>query len=151
MGRQGLHPTQTRPVIWGACQTLLAILAALLLGLGLRRLRLRRLGLRRLGLRRVVVTGESMLPTFEPGDRLLLGRTRRLRPGQVVGLPDPRDERRLLIKRIHTVDESSVEVRGDNEGASTDSRHFGLVPRAGLIGRVLYRYAPPGRTGWMPQ
>jgi nickel-type superoxide dismutase maturation protease len=108
------------------------------------------LGLRRLGLQRVIVTGESMRPTFEPGDRLLLGRTGRLRSGQVVGLPDPRDKKRLLIKRIHAVSRSTVEVRGDNEGASTDSRDFGPVPRAGVTGRVLYRYGPPGRTGWMP-
>jgi nickel-type superoxide dismutase maturation protease len=92
-----------------------------------------------------------MLPTFEPGDRLLLGRTGRLRPGQVVGVPDPRHTERLLIKRVHAVNLSTVEVRGDNERASTDSRHFGPVPRSGLAGRVLYRYAPPGRAGWMPQ
>ena len=141
MGRERPHPTQRRPATWGAGPALLSILAALLLGLGLRRL----------GLRRVVVTGESMLPTFEPGDRLLLGRTGRLRPGQVVGLADPRNERRLLVKRIHALHESTVEVRGDNEGASTDSRQFGPVPRAVLAGRVLYRYAPPGRAGRIPQ
>jgi nickel-type superoxide dismutase maturation protease len=92
-----------------------------------------------------------MLPTFEPGDRLVLGRIGPLRPGQVVGLPDPRNGDRLLIKRVHAFSRSTVEVRGDNEGASTDSRHFGPVPPAELAGRVLYRYGPPGRAGWMPQ
>ena len=141
MARERPHPTQRRPKNCRARRAVTAILAALLLGLGLRRL----------GLRRVIVTGESMQPTFEPGDRLVLGRTGRLRPGQVVGLPDPRDRRRLLIKRVHALTRSTVEVRGDNDGASTDSRHFGPVPRARLAGRVLYRYAPPGRAGWMPQ
>jgi nickel-type superoxide dismutase maturation protease len=141
MAREHPHPTQRRPATWSAGPAVPAILAVVLLGLGVRRL----------GLRRVVVTGESMLPAFEPGDRLLLGRTGRLRPGQVVGLPDPRNEQRLLIKRVHALSASTVEVRGDNEGASTDSRHFGPVPRAALSGRVLYRYGPPGRAGWMAQ
>jgi nickel-type superoxide dismutase maturation protease len=104
----------------------------------------------RFRLRRVVVTGDSMLPAFEHGDRLVLAPTGRLQPGQVIALPDPRDATRLLIKRIRTVNDTTLEVRGDNEAASTDSRDFGLVPRAGLVGRVVYRYAPPGRTGWMP-
>jgi nickel-type superoxide dismutase maturation protease len=140
MARERPHPTQRRPTTWMVGRAVATILPALL-----------GLGLRRLGLRRVVVTGESMLPSFEPGDRLLLGRAGRLKPGQVVGLPDPRNPERLLIKRVHALRRSTVEVRGDNEGASTDSRHLGQVPRAGLAGRVLYRYGPPGRAGWMPQ
>jgi nickel-type superoxide dismutase maturation protease len=92
-----------------------------------------------------------MLPAFEPGDRVLLGPTGRLRAGQVVGFADPRDRTRLLIKRVHALHGSTVHVRGDNEGASTDSRLFGPIPRRSLAGRVLYRYAPPGRAGWMPQ
>ncbi len=68
----------------------------------------------------------------------------------MVAFPDPRDARRMLIKRIHTVHDSTVEVRGDNQAASTDSRDFGPVPLTWLAGRVVYRYAPPGRTGWMP-
>ena len=107
--------------------------------------------MRRLGFRRAIVVGESMLPAFAPGDRVLLGPTGRLRAGQVVGFADPRDQTRLLIKRVHAVHGPTVDVRGDYEGASTDSRLFGPIPRSGLAGRVLYRYAPPGRTGWMPQ
>lgn len=101
-------------------------------------------------LRRVQVAGDSMLPGFRPGDRLLLGPTLRIRTGQVVAVTDPRKPGRLVIKRVHAVSRGSVDVRGDNAEASTDSRHFGLVPRSHLAGRVVYRYGPAGRTGWFP-
>jgi nickel-type superoxide dismutase maturation protease len=140
MGRRRLHPTYRQPRTWRAATGVLAVLAGVAASLALRRL----------GVRRVVVTGESMLPAFEPGDRLILGPAGRSRAGHVVALTDPRDARRLLIKRIRNVDGPILEVRGDNEAASTDSRDFGPVPRTRLAGRVVYRYGPPGRTGWMP-
>jgi inner membrane protease subunit 1 len=46
--------------------------------------------------------------------------------------------------------DARVDVRGDNEAASTDSRHFGPVPRRAVRGRVLYRYGPPARAGRWP-
>jgi hypothetical protein len=69
----------------------------------------------------------------------------------VVAVPDPRQPDRLLIKRVRSVaPDARVDVRGDNEAASTDSRHFGPVPRRAVRGRVLYRYAPPARAGRWP-
>jgi nickel-type superoxide dismutase maturation protease len=100
--------------------------------------------------RRVRVTGNSMLPTFQTGDRLLIGPAGRVRAGQVVAIADPRSARRLLVKRVHAADRRGLDVRGDNEAASTDSRQLGLIPRSKLAGRVVYRYAPAGRTGWFP-
>ena len=126
---------------WKAACPAVAVVAAVVAAVAMRRLRFRR----------ALVVGESMLPAFEPGDRVVLGPTGRLRAGQVVGCADPRDRTRLLIKRVHALHGSTVDVRGDNESASTDSRIFGPIPRSNLAGRVLYRYAPPGRAGWMPQ
>ena len=100
--------------------------------------------------RRTEVVGQSMLPTLEPGDRLVVVRLPPFWPlsvGQLVAVPDPRDRSRLLVKRVRSVAGGSVEVRGDNEGSSTDSRHFGLLPRRGVVGRVCYCYGPAGRTG----
>lgn len=37
---------------------------------------------------------------------------------------------------------------GDNRGGSCDSRSWGAVPRASLIGPVVFRYWPPTRVGW---
>lgn len=100
--------------------------------------------------RRVTVAGASMLPAFEPGDRLLVVPALRVRPGQVVAVIDPREPGRLLVKRVHACSAATVDVRGDNDAASTDSRSFGPVDRARVVGRVLYRYGPPERTGWLP-
>lgn len=96
------------------------------------------------------VTGDSMMPGFRAGDRLLLGPPWWTRPGQVVAVIDPREPGRLLVKRVHAINRSVIEVRGDNGAASTDSRQFGPLPRSSLAGRVIYRYAPAERVGWLP-
>ncbi len=97
--------------------------------------------------RRVVVEGRSMEPTLAPGDRLLVARTRVLRAGDVVAVRDPRDPRRVLVKRIGAVLEDGMVLHGDNPGASTDSRSFGPVPSSAVLGRVVRRYAPSWRAG----
>jgi nickel-type superoxide dismutase maturation protease len=98
---------------------------------------------------RAVVEGRSMEPVFQPGDRVLFVRTRRATPGRVVVVADPRDPSRLLIKRVRQASRLGLDVRGDNEAASTDSRSFGLVAGRAVRGRVLYRYAPGERAGWL--
>jgi type IV secretory pathway protease TraF len=103
-----------------------------------------------------------MAPTLLPGDGVLVlqgfGPLRpTIRVGDVVALVDPRDDRtrapggvpreRIMIKRVAGFDGGGVVVRGDNEAASTDSRHFGPVSRRALRGRVVYRYHPESRRG----
>jgi len=122
-----------------------------------------------LAFRRLEVVGESMSPTLEEGDRVVVLRVpgRLIRPGALVAFVDPRpierdgtpapDRRppappagydpRLIVKRVVGVSSRGVQVRGDNRGASTDSRQFGEVPHGLVIGRALYRYAPADRAG----
>ena len=96
--------------------------------------------------RLVVVDGESMLPTLEPGDRLLVLRLAP-RVGDVVAI----DHAGLVkVKRVTAIDGSLVTVLGDNPSASTDSRTFGPVHRSTIIGRAVYRYAPRDRAGRIP-
>jgi nickel-type superoxide dismutase maturation protease len=102
--------------------------------------------LRRVG--RVEVDGDSMLPTLLPGDRLFVVHGLRPRPGDLVTLPDPRSPARVVVKRVTAVaGDETVEVRGDNPQASTDSRTFGPVPARSVRGRVVYRYFPEPRRG----
>lgn len=48
---------------------------------------------------------------------------------------------------IITVPEHRLWVMGDNRPRSSDSRDFGPIQEASLIGQVFYRYFPPNRMG----
>lgn len=96
---------------------------------------------------RVQVEGDSMLPFLQPGDRLLVWRTRRIRPGDIAVAGDPRDPSRTLVKRVKSVHDDGVVLQGDNRDASTDSRAFGALPPNAMKGRAVYRYAPLDRSG----
>jgi nickel-type superoxide dismutase maturation protease len=90
--------------------------------------------------RRVKVEGTSMLPTYVAGEVLTaIRRWRRVRVGDVVVVRDPRDASRWLLKRCVARQGSMLDVRGDNEYASTDSREFGLVASTDVRYLVLRR------------
>jgi mitochondrial inner membrane protease subunit 1 len=98
---------------------------------------------------RTVVEGRSMVPTLLPGDRLVV---LPLPPaaGRLLVVRDPRAPARLLVKRCARVlPDGSVDVRGDAPDGSTDSRHFGPVPRRLVVGRPVHRYEPAARAGWV--
>jgi nickel-type superoxide dismutase maturation protease len=96
---------------------------------------------------RVEVSGLSMAPTLQPGDRLVVWKTRSVSRGDVVAASDPRQPERTMLKRVVSVDPEGVFLLGDNPGQSTDSRQFGYVPIMCVLGKALYRYAPPARAG----
>jgi nickel-type superoxide dismutase maturation protease len=99
-------------------------------------------------LQRLEVVGESMLPVLEPGDRVLVWRGARCRPGDLVALIDPTEPARTVVKRVSAVgDRGWLSVLGDNPQRSTDSRHYGPVASTNIKGLVLYRYAPEARRG----
>ncbi len=113
--------------------------------------------------RRVVVRDDSMRPEFEPGDHLYVDPRsgRSLERGDVVAARDPERPDRLLLKRVAAlageprpdggvVPPGSVYLLGDRADASRDSRSFGPVPLAALVGVVWFRYAPAARRGPAP-
>ena len=91
-----------------------------------------------------------MRPALLAGDRVVVLRWARARPGDVVAIRDPRRPERILVKRVEQIDRTTVSVLGDDPGASTDSRHFGPVARRLLLGRAVYRYFPTDRAGRLP-
>ena len=102
---------------------------------------------------RVAIEGDSMQPTLAPGDWVLVDPAAYVTAppltGDLVLVPDPREPRRLLVKRVAEVHDGGRElfVSGDAHGASTDSRTFGSVATSTLQGRPWFRYWPPRRTG----
>lgn len=93
-----------------------------------------------------------MAPTLQPGDWLLADpeayRDRTPRVGEVVLVPDPREPRRLLVKRVAGHDAQGwLMVGGDDPSASTDSRTFGTVDPGTVEGRPWFRYWPLRRVG----
>jgi len=91
-----------------------------------------------------------MAPGLLPGDWLLVEPTSVSSSppsaGQLVVVPDPRQSHRLLVKRVGTVrEDGQLWLVGDSANDSTDSRTFGAVDVAAVVGRAWFRYWPPAR------
>lgn len=118
-------------------------------------------GLATRGFRRIEITGESMVPALEPGDRVVVVRAGRLRTGDIVACADPGNPNRTVVKRVAALPGGYLPleagagvaagngyiVLGDNSDASTDSRHFGPIGANLIIGRLIFRYMPEHRAG----
>jgi nickel-type superoxide dismutase maturation protease len=91
-----------------------------------------------------------MEPALRPGDWLVVAPMRRApRVGEIVLAPDPRERRRLLLKRVASVADGQCTLLGDRAAGSTDSREFGPVRINEVIGRAILRYAPLRRARFL--
>ncbi len=92
-----------------------------------------------------VVTGGSMYPTYQDGQRVLVERffwhLTGLRAGDVVVFDDPRGRASLDIKRVSDTpaERGTYYLLGDNARNSTDSREWGSVPGSYILGRVIMK------------
>ena len=86
-----------------------------------------------LGLYRV--QGESMLPTYQPGDTLVGLRYFAPKKGDIVIV----ERDRPIIKRITHINVEGIFVEGDNPRRSTDSRSFGLIRRDQVEAKVIFK------------
>jgi nickel-type superoxide dismutase maturation protease len=92
---------------------------------------------------RVAVAEHSMEPVLWPGDWLLVRRTRRIRPGQIVLARHPGRPGMLIVKRAARREADGWWLESANPAAgAVDSARFGAVPDALIEGRVLLRYWP---------
>ena len=88
------------------------------------------------------VEGDSMSPSFLPGDYVLSLKLpfQWLRPDQVILVKHP--ELGLMIKRILTVnnqDPSHLQLIGDNLALSTSTQAIGQVKPSQVLGKVICR------------
>ena len=91
-----------------------------------------------------------MEPALRAGDWIVVrALSRPPRVGEIVLVRDPRKPENLMLKRVADVADGACTVLGDCPEESTDSRTFGPVPLANVLGRALFRYGPIGRIGWL--
>ena len=85
-----------------------------------------------------------MVPTLRHGDALLVRRGDRVRAGDVVVGRFPTGPAHLVVKRAVRPAGTGWWLEGDNPLVTDDSRAYG--PGV-VLGRVVWRYWPPGRRG----
>lgn len=83
-----------------------------------------------------VVEGLSMIPTFTPGEKLLVSYGAKVKTGDIVILTV---EKRMDIKRIVKIQENEIYVEGDNSQVSIDSRSYGPVNRDAIVAKFICR------------
>ena len=87
-----------------------------------------------------------MEPTLCDGEWWLALRTRRFSAGDIVVIDHPEYVGLLAVKRLARREVSGWWVEGDNPARSRDSRHFGAVAEARILGRLIVRYRPLPRV-----
>ncbi|GAA2596911.1 hypothetical protein GCM10010399_29430 [Dactylosporangium fulvum] len=86
-----------------------------------------------------LVSGPSMVPTLRAGDRVMVLRTTKARPGDLVVATFRARPGLLVVKRVIRRDGDGWWIEGDNPFGGDDSRTYG---RADLVGRVTFRWWP---------
>ena len=93
-------------------------------------------------LKRFKVKGKSMKPFLMEGDRLLAFTDKKSLENVVSGdvVIVKTSDGRELIKRVAECKEQKLFLLGDNSEESIDSREFGFLDKAGLIGKFWKKY-----------
>jgi len=95
----------------------------------------------RLGLRLAfLIEGESMWPTLDDGNTVLVKRTQTVGDGDIVLANHPYKSSVKIVKRVAEIlPDGALILKGDNPVESTDSRSFGSVSKGDVVGRVVCR------------
>lgn len=108
-----------------------------------------------------IVHGESMVPTLQSGDYLIIDeityRFRQPEIGDVIVFHYPKDPSQFFIKRIKGLPGDTVNntilrsneyyVLGDNRLQSSDSRYWGPIEANLIVGRAVIRLWPLNNLG----
>ncbi len=87
-----------------------------------------------------------MLPTLEPGWFVLMDPAGSPAKGQIVVARHPDGSSTVVVKRVQRVaDDHSVWVLSDNADSGNDSRHFGPIQAAEILGVVTLVLDQPRR------
>lgn len=80
-----------------------------------------------------------MLPTLKMGQDVLVFNCAYIfskpKVGDIVVVKVNGEE---MVKRLHKVDDRTVNVKGDNEEDSLDSKNFGSIKVSDIIGKVVW-------------
>ena len=91
------------------------------------------------------VEGHSMIPALAPGEYVVVRRGVAPEPGCVVAVRRPEG---LVVKRVtRLTGDGRVWVQGDNDAVTDDSRTYGPVDAADVVGEVRWRYFPLRHAG----
>lgn len=88
-------------------------------------------------LSRYKISGHSMEPTYQEGQVVWVYNW-----AYLFSKPKVEDvilcqlDNKIMIKRVQKITSEGVEVRGDNQTDSFDSRQFGVVKFSEILGRV---------------
>ncbi len=80
-----------------------------------------------------------MEPSLKEGDLIIYiplnkRKLKEIKPGDIVISNHPLEKTKRIIKRIFKENINGVDIRGDNESNSIDSRHFGLIDKQSIVG-----------------
>jgi nickel-type superoxide dismutase maturation protease len=86
------------------------------------------------------VEGDSMLPTLNNDDVVLIEQTTNVVGGDIVLAQHPYKRSVKMLKRVENIDENGrFSLVGDNPDESTDSRTFGTVSIEYIYGKAVCR------------
>lgn len=87
--------------------------------------------------RRIRVAGDSMLPTLEAGQFVLVDRETMPDVTELAVAAHPTEQDVLVIKRVGEIHEDGTfYLVSDNADAGTDSRTWGPIPAESVVGSV---------------
>lgn len=94
---------------------------------------------------RFKVTGHSMQPLFNPGDKVIVNRLSYIfsspKAGDIVAIRAEGQRGKILLKKINkTLSNNKYLVVGSNKSDSYDSDRFGPIQKNQILGKVLTKY-----------